>query len=65
MMPPHTFKRSVQFEHKGRKVTLHVLAYREIDDGFFYSCVADWVRSQGRKKMTSDMEITFPTLYGA
>ena len=65
MLGQHTHKRSARFKYKGFTVILHVLAYRDIDDEFFNSCVSDWVRSQGRKKIKCDMEITFPTLYGA
>ena len=63
-LPPHTHKRSVQFKRNGFKVVLHVLAYREVDDDFLYSCVSDWIRSQGKKKLKTNMEVTFPTLYG-
>lgn len=64
MKPPH-IKRTVVFDFQGHKVMLHVLAYRKIDDEFLQSCVADWMRSRGRKKMTCDMEVTLPTLLGA
>ena len=64
-MPPHTHKRTVVVNYQGHKVVMHVLAYREIDDDFARSCFDDYVRSQGRKKLKCDVELTFPTLYGA
>jgi hypothetical protein len=64
-MQPHTFRRTVDFEYQGFKVRVTVLAYCQIDDEFMQGCFADWVRSRKRKKMTCDMKITFPTLYGA
>jgi hypothetical protein len=64
-MKPHTFKRSIVFPYQGYKVRLNVLAYRKIDNAFLKSCVSDWMRSQGRKKIKGNTEITFRTSYGA
>lgn len=65
MFRKHTHNRNVKFQHQGHWVFMRILAYRKIDDEFMRSCVADWVRSQKRKKLKSDREVVFPTLYGA
>ena len=64
-MPAHTHKRTVVVNYQGHKVVMHILAYREIDEMFARSCFEDFARSQGRKKLKNDVELTFPTLYGA
>lgn len=65
MFPPHTHKRTFIIPHQGFKVRMIVLAYREISDGFAMSCFAAFVRKQGRKKLKSNIELTFPTAWGA
>jgi len=64
-MPPHTHKRTVVIKYQGHKIILNILAYREIDDNFARSCFDDFARSRGGKQLKSDVELTFPTLYGA
>jgi hypothetical protein len=64
MIKPHTHKRTEIYKIQGFRVTAHVLAYRPIDNNFMDESVADWLKRRGKKKLTSDMEVEIPTLYG-
>jgi len=60
---PH--KREVEFDFNGYRVVLIVLGWKPIDDHFFYLCIADWQTQNKSRKMTCDLTVTFPTVYGA
>jgi hypothetical protein len=60
---PH--KREVEFDFKGYNVVLIVFGWKPIDDHFFYSCVAQWQTSNQSRKMTCNMNVYYPTVYGA
>jgi hypothetical protein len=53
------------FKRNGFKVRITVYGFKPIDDAFFESCVQDYARSLGRKKVKSDVEVVWPTIYGA
>lgn len=65
MSAKHTHNRKVRFKLHGKMVSMTILAYREIDDGFMWSCVEDVARSYKRKKLKTDIKVVYPTLYGA
>jgi hypothetical protein len=63
-MQSPNFKKTFKFKFQGHTVTMHILAYKEPDDDFVKSCMVDFLRSYKRKKLSKDITITFPTLYG-
>ncbi len=64
MQPPNV-KKTVKFKYQNHMVTMHILAYREPDDYFIKSCMADFLQAYKKKKLRKDITITFPTLFGA
>jgi hypothetical protein len=56
-------KRTIRFKYQNHNVTMHITAFRQIDDDFAASCIADFKRAT--KKLKHDVEVTFPTLLGA
>jgi 3-mercaptopyruvate sulfurtransferase SseA len=64
MIPAHTHKQTVIYKRDGHRVSVTVLAYREIDIDLMDSSFADWLRRRKGRKIRQDMAIEIETLSG-
>jgi hypothetical protein len=51
-------KKTVAFAFQGHMVTLHILNPKPMDDAMLGFYVSQWGKQWGKKKLTSDIEVT-------